>query len=53
MFKHICLNGSTDSSGNPIENARVNLRRADNKYGIYQKTDEFGVASFEVVPMLK
>jgi ligand-binding sensor domain-containing protein/PKD repeat protein len=40
----------TDSVGQPIEDARVNLRKADDGYVTYVKTDADGVASFEVVP---
>ncbi len=40
----------TDSMGQPIEDARVNLRKANDGYVAYVKTDADGVASFEVVP---
>jgi protocatechuate 3,4-dioxygenase beta subunit len=40
----------TDSTGQPIENARVNLRKANDGYVTYVKTGADGVASFEVVP---
>jgi PKD repeat protein len=39
-----------DSGGNPIGNARVNLRKADGAYVTYTTTDDEGIASFEVVP---
>ncbi len=40
----------TDSNGNPIENARVNLRRENGSYVTYAKTNGSGIASFETVP---
>ncbi|MFQ6102499.1 MAG: collagen binding domain-containing protein, partial [Anaerolineae bacterium] len=40
----------TDSTGQPIENARVNLRKASGGYVTYARTGADGVASFEVVP---
>jgi protocatechuate 3,4-dioxygenase beta subunit len=40
----------TDSTGQPVENARVNLRKANDGYVTYAKTDADGIASFEVVP---
>jgi hypothetical protein len=39
-----------DSTGQSIENARVNLRKANDAYVTYTKTNANGVASFEVVP---
>jgi protocatechuate 3,4-dioxygenase beta subunit len=39
-----------DSTGQPIENARVNLRKANDAYVTYTKTGSDGIASFEVVP---
>jgi ligand-binding sensor domain-containing protein len=39
-----------DSSGQPIENARVNLRKANDAYVTYEQTDTDGIATFEVVP---
>ena len=40
----------TDSTGQPIEDARVNLRQASGGYVTYTRTGADGVASFEVVP---
>ena len=40
----------TDSAGQPIADARVNLRKADDGYVTYTRTGADGVASFEVVP---
>lgn len=40
----------TDSNGNPIVNARVNLRRENNSYVTNTRTDANGVAAFETVP---
>lgn len=40
----------TDSSGNPIENVRVNLRRENDSYITYTRTDSSGIANFETVP---
>ncbi len=40
----------TDSAGQPIEDARVNLRKANDSYVTYARTGSDGVASFEVVP---
>ncbi|RLI49466.1 MAG: hypothetical protein DRP09_20635, partial [Candidatus Thorarchaeota archaeon] len=39
-----------DSQGNPISNARVNLRTSSGSYVTYTRTNSEGVASFEVVP---
>ena len=40
----------TDSTGAPIENARVNLRQSNNRYVRYSRTNVSGIASFEVLP---
>ena len=40
----------TDSTGQPIEDARVNLRKASGGYVTYTRTGVDGVASFQVVP---
>jgi PKD repeat protein len=40
----------TDSHGDPVENARVNLRQSNDAYVTYARTDGNGVAAFEVVP---
>ncbi|MBM4320119.1 MAG: hypothetical protein FJ125_09190, partial [Deltaproteobacteria bacterium] len=40
----------TDSQGEPIENARVNLRRANGRYVTSLRTDALGVAAFQVFP---
>jgi hypothetical protein len=39
-----------DSVGQPIEDARVNLRKANDGYVTYANTDADGIAFFEVVP---
>ncbi len=39
-----------DSNGNPIENARVNLRRENGSYVNNRRTDSSGIASFEAMP---
>ncbi|MFQ6100222.1 MAG: hypothetical protein ACE5OS_03155 [Anaerolineae bacterium] len=44
---HLQLIGSDCA---PIENARVNLQKADGGYVTYVRTDGEGVASFQVVP---
>jgi hypothetical protein len=40
----------TDSSGQALENVRINLRRANGSYVTKTTTDENGIASFETVP---
>ncbi|MBU2523814.1 thrombospondin type 3 repeat-containing protein [Patescibacteria group bacterium] len=40
----------TDVNGNPIQNARINLRRDNDSYVTYKTTDASGIAKFEVVP---
>ena len=40
----------TDSQGNPIKDARINLRRSNNGYVTYTRTNAEGKAAFEVVP---
>jgi hypothetical protein len=40
----------SDSTGMPIENARINLRKSNGAYVTNVKTDMQGIASFETVP---
>jgi hypothetical protein len=41
-----------NSTGDPIENVRVNLRRSDNRHLLYTRTDTEGIASVDVLPDL-